>query len=44
MYDEELWINKFNNNSSSYMHKILFLCMNYVYKTCNPTILNLPVI
>ena len=25
-----------NDNFSSYMYKILFLSMNYVYKACNP--------
>ena len=25
------------------MYKILFLGMNYVYKVCNPTILNLSI-
>jgi len=27
----------------TYMYKILFLGMNYVYKACNPTILNLSI-
>ena len=43
MYNEKLPINRFNGNFSSYMYKILFLSMNYVYKACNPTILNLSI-
>jgi len=38
-----LSINRFIGNFSSYMDKILFLVMAYVYKACNPTILNLSI-
>ena len=41
MYNEKLPINRFNGNFSSHLYKILFLGNNYVYKACNPTILNL---
>jgi len=43
MYNEKLPINRFNGNFSSYMYTILFLSMDYVYKACNPTILNLSI-
>ena len=43
MQDEKLPINIFNGNFLSYMYKILFLSMNYVYKACNPPILNLSI-
>ena len=33
-------MNRFNGNFSFCMYKILFLSMSYVYKACNPTILN----
>jgi len=44
MQDEKLPINRFIGNISSYMHKILFLNMEYVCKACNPTILNLSIV
>jgi len=43
MYNEKLPINRFNGNFSAYMQKILFSSMNYVYKACNLTILNLSI-
>jgi len=43
MCNKILPINTFNSNFSSYKYKILFLSMNYVYKACNPTILNLSI-
>jgi len=43
MYNKKLPINKFNYNFLSYMDKILFLNMNYVYEACNTTILNLSI-
>jgi len=43
MYNEKLPINRFSGNFSSYMHTILFLSMNFVYKACNPAILNLSI-
>jgi hypothetical protein len=33
----------FNDNCSSYMHTFLFLVNSYVYKACNPKILNLSI-
>ena len=44
MYNEKLPINRFSGNFSSYMHTILFLSMNFVYKACNPAILNLSIV
>ena len=43
MYNEKLPINRFNGNFSSYMYKILCLNMNYAYKACNPTFLNISI-
>jgi hypothetical protein len=43
MCNEKLTMNRFNSNFSSYMYKILFLSMNYVYKESNPTIRNLSI-
>ena len=37
-------INIFGCNTWSYIRKTLFLSMDYVYKACNPTILNLSVV
>ena len=44
MQDEKLPINRFIGNISSYMHNTLFLITYYVYKTCNPTILNISIV
>ena len=41
IYIYKLPINRFIGNFSCYIYKILFLGMDYVYKACNPTILNL---
>jgi len=37
MKDEKLTINRFIGNISSYVHKILFLSMEYLYKACDLT-------
>jgi len=44
MQDEKLPINRFIGNITSYMHKTLFLSMDYLYKACNPAILNLSIV
>jgi len=39
----KITIKSINDNFSSDMYKCLFLVNNFVYKACNPTILNLSI-
>jgi len=36
-----LSLNNFNDSVSYYMSNFLYLVKNYVYKACNPTVLNI---